>query len=209
MTTDVIQRARPAEGKELDKLPPNLPSQLLAVWAQLMRRRRKDGRFLYPTLFDLGYGTAQERQEFAIWMLLDCACEFAKSPGPPCGEAETMRADLHGVARTLRKTVKKAVHLGIRKPHILGTEPNIDPLIVAAEEAEDLAIQLDRMTIPVQRDRGVTRERAVAIRIAGMCHLLFGRPMPAIVASLLAALLDCKVERHRIRDWWDQFTTEE
>jgi hypothetical protein len=198
----VIERTRVAEKPR----PQDLPPEFSAVWEQLMRRRRKDGCFLYPTTLDLGRGTADERQRAAVSMLFLMACEFAETPGPIMlrRDLERMRAELQMVAKTLRKTAARAVQLGLRVPHTISSEEehhSIDPLIVAAEEADFLARHLDRALV-VERDRGDMREQGIAIRIAGTCRMLFGRAMPGIVAALMKILLQGqKIEPHRVRDW--------
>jgi hypothetical protein len=202
MTVDVIERTRLAEKPR----PQDLPPEFCAIEAQLMRRRRKDGCFLYPTTFDLGHGTAEERQRAAVSMLFLMACEFAEQPGPIMlrRDLETLRADLQATAQTLRRAVRTAVQLGLRRPHVISNEEelhNIDPLIVAAEEAHFLARHLDRALV-VERDRGDMREQAIAIRVATACRWLFGRTMPGIVAALMKILLQGQtIEPHRVRDW--------
>ena len=202
MAVDVIESARVAEKLRQQDLPP----EFSAIWAQLMRRRRKDGRFLYPTTLDLGRGTAEERQRAAVWMLLYAACEAAETPGAIIlrRDLETLRAEVRTAAKTLRKAAARAVQLGLRRPHVISSEEehhNEDPLIVAADEADFLARHLDHAFV-VDRDRGDMREQAIAVRIAIACRVFFGRAMPGIVTALMEALLeDQKVEPHRVRDW--------
>jgi hypothetical protein len=118
---------------------------------------------------------------------------------------ETTRSDLQATAETLRKRVGTMVQLGLRKPHRYSSEPElhyIDPLIVAAEEADEQAAQLgDRGVIIVERDTGNMREHAVAVGIATMCRWLFGRPVPAVVVGLVKILLDRDIRASQVRDW--------
>jgi hypothetical protein len=213
MTTDVIERARKATAPfgAVHTVTPDLPPELAAIWTRLMRRSQKDGRFQFPTTFDVGYGTPEQRQRFAIWLLLSCAIEFADKSGLAMTrrEFESTRAELQTAADTLRKMAAMAVRSGLREPHVLGTDEHIDPMIVAAEEAEDMVDQFKRAAHVVERDRGELREQAVAIRIAGLSRMLFGHIMPGVVVTLVEVLLGTKLERSRIRDWWKAFAAEE
>jgi hypothetical protein len=176
------------------------------IWAGLMRRRRKDGRFLYPTRVDIG-GTADQRQKFAIELLFSIALEIAENPGPIAlrRELEAMRTDLQTTAKTLRNTVATAVQSGLRQPHQISSEPElhyIDPLIVAAEELQDLAAQLGDRGIVVERDHGNMREHAVAVGIATMCRFLFGRTLPAVVVGLVKIFLDRDIQAFEVQNWY-------
>ena len=117
--------------------------RLRAVWRQLMRRNRKDGRFLHPTEFDVGCGTADDRQRFAISMLLTAACEQPWTLMKR-HERDALRDDLCKAAATLRTLVDRLQRLGLRPLHNVADWPRVDPLIVAADEAEAAADDLDR-----------------------------------------------------------------
>lgn len=201
MTVDVIERARVGSENPWHDVP-----IAAGLWAGLMRRRRKDGCFLHPTTFDLGRGTAEERQRAAIWLLFSLACDIAENPARIIlrRDLETRRSDLQAAAKTLRTTVATMVQSGLRRPHQISSEPelhHIDPLIVAAEEAEELAAQLGDRGIVIERDRGNMREHAVAVGIANMCRLLFGRTMPAIVVGLVKNLLDRDIRAFEVQNW--------
>jgi hypothetical protein len=200
MTVDLLERARIAAPEN-----PWLDLPIAAdIWARLMRRRRKDGRFLYPTLVNIG-GAAEQRQKFAIYLLFSLALEIAENPARIIlrRDLETMRSDLQATAETWRQTVGRAVQLGLRRPHQISSEPELhymDPLIVAAEEAQDLATQLGRAII-IERDHGNMREHAVAVGIANACRLLFDRTLPAVVVGLVKILLDREIQAFQVRDW--------
>jgi hypothetical protein len=202
LTVDLLERVRIAAPEN-----PWLDVPIAAdLWTELMRRRRKDGRFLHPTTFDLGRGTAEERQRAAIWLLFSLACDIAENPRPIMlrRELEAKRTDLQTEAKTLRNIVATTVQLGLRRPHRISSDPElhyINPLIVAAEEAQDLAAQLGDRGIVIERDHGNMRERAVAVGIANMCRLLFDRTMPAIVVGLVKILLERDIQAFEVQNW--------
>src|SRR5262249_39517140 len=194
MTVDLLERARIAAPEN-----PWLDLPIAAgIWAELMRRRRKDGRFLYPTPLDIG-DTAEQRQKFAIHLFFSIALEIAENPARIIlrRDLETMRSDLQATAETLRNTVATAVQSGLRRPHQISSEPelhHIYPLIVAAEEVQELAAQLGDRGIVIERDHGNMREHAVAVGIANVCRLFFGRTMPGVVVGLVKILLDRDIQ---------------
>jgi hypothetical protein len=202
MTVDVIERARVGSENPWHDVP-----IAAGLWAELMRRRRrKDGRFLHPTTFDLGRGTAEERQRAAIWLLFSLACDIAENPARIIlrRDLETVRSGLQASAKTLRNIVATAVQSGLRPRHQISSDPElhyINPLIVAAEEAQDLAAQFGDRGIVIERDHGNMRERAVAVGIANMCRLLFDRTMPAIVVGLVKILLDRDIRAFEVQNW--------
>jgi hypothetical protein len=170
-----------------------------------MRCRRKDGRFLYPTRLDIG-STAEQRQKLAIYLLFSLALEIAENPARIIlrRDLETMRSDLQATAKTLRNIVATAVQSGLRPRHQISSDPElhyINPLIVAAEEAQDLAAQFGDRGIVIERDHGNMRERAVAVGIANMCRLLFDRTMPAIVVGLVKILLERDIQAFEVQNW--------
>jgi hypothetical protein len=152
--------------------------QWARVWKELMSRDRKTGRFQYPTTFDLGYGTEEQRQCFAIDVLMHAALE----PPPPVitrKQRNTMRGQLLTAAETLREAVIQSKRLGLRSvEHQLGSSPKTDPWIQTAEELEDMADFLDRTALVVERDRGMLFERAKAVQLARMSQLFFGKVLP-------------------------------
>jgi hypothetical protein len=182
--------------------------RLRAVWCELMRRNRKDGRFLHPTEFDVGCGTADDRQRLAVSMLLTAT---HKMPWPLMKrhERDALCDDLRNAAATLRNLVDRLQRLGLRPLHNVPDWPRVDPLIVAAEEAEATAHDLHRRVRLINRDRGMAFERARAIWLVCQCQLLFGKPMYGVVANLIEVLTEHKVARHRIRDWWAESNAEE
>jgi hypothetical protein len=170
------------------------------VWKELMRRDRKTGRFLYPTTFDLGHGTEEQRQGFAIKMLLD----MARHPPPPVIKKEklsTIRNDLLTAAAMLRKAAGHLRRLGLRPVHQLGSSPQIDPWIETAEEVEVNANVLDRMALVIGRDRGMLRERGLAVLLTRMTQVLFGRVLPSTIAKLVGAVTGQTMEEQKITDW--------
>jgi hypothetical protein len=200
MSTTILERRSIEENHAGDLSPP-----FSAIWQQLMRQDRKTGRFLFPTTFDLGLGTAEERQQTAIWMLLSGACHIAESPGPIMTrrEFEAMRTELQTQADSLRETTVATVRLGLSKPHTISSDPAehyVDPLIEAAHEVEHRIAQLKRTTIVIERDRGDAHAQAVTIRITQLCYVFFDNTMPRVVAALAGALLNTKIERYRVRD---------
>ncbi len=94
MTVGLLERK--AEGQDYPGLR--------AVWARLMQRSHKTGIFYYPTTFDLGYGTAEERQRFAIWMLFSMACDLAQRPHP-----FMLRRDLESHVQNYRSRPRQCV----------------------------------------------------------------------------------------------------
>jgi hypothetical protein len=195
MTTTLLKQVKDRSGQTVDP-------RLRPIWVELMRRRRKDARFLHPTTFDAGLGTAEERQQFAICMLLSMACDLAERPRPIMTrrDLEKMRADLQGTAKALRKTVATAVRLGLRAPHVLGDQPQPDLPIEAADEFESMAANL--CPIVIERDRGTSREQAVAISLAEFAYLFFGKSMPGVVATLASVVLGEKVTSRQVKQWW-------
>jgi hypothetical protein len=179
----------------LEPTKPRADRRLAAVEARLLRRRRKDGRFLVPTAFDVGYGTTDERQRFAIYMLFRSACESVEHPHIVMTrrELESRREQLQATATALRDAACG--------PHILGDEPQLDPLITAAEEVEFEIERMDRQVTTVERDRGNLRDQAVVISIARVADLLFNRQMPGVVATLAGAVLGHEVSPGQVREW--------
>jgi hypothetical protein len=180
------------------------PPIAAGIWAELMRRRRKDGRFLYPTKLHIG-GTAEERQKLAIHLLFSLALEIPENPPRIIlrRDFKMMHSNLQAMAEMLRQTVDMAVQSGLRRPHWVSTEPElryINPLVVAIEEVRDLAAQLDRVVV-IERDHRNMREHVVAVGIANVCRLFFGRTMPAVVVGLVKILLDRDIQVSQVRDW--------
>jgi hypothetical protein len=207
MTTDVIERSAPVADTPSRKPP--------LIAEQLLQQGRKDGRFIYPTTFDLGYGSAEQRQHFAIHLLLSCAREFAANPMTVMTrrELQAERAKLEATEENLRETAARGVVLGLRKPRVLDTrKPDTldtffnDPLITAVEAIEDMIATLETSTIVIERIRGDRREQAVTIRVAGLCNILFGKVMRVGIASLVSELFGSKIEPHTVRNWWNEFT---
>ncbi len=58
------------------------------------------------------------------------------------------------------------------------------------------------MTV-VKRDRGHLREQAVAVSIARMTYLLFGKLLPSVAATLTSVLLGQQVTPRQVREWWE------
>jgi hypothetical protein len=196
MSADVVERRAAVAESALD-----LPPQLRPVWDQLMHSSRKTGMFQFPTTFDLDCGTTEERQRAAISLLFMGAIEFSEKPGPIMTrrEFEAMRGELHTAADTLRK---------VSSPFD-SRRADIDPLIDAVGEIEAKIFQLDRAAIVVERDRGDLREQVVTVRIAQLCNALFDNVMLGVVAALAGAVLDTKIERHSVRNWWAAFVAEQ
>jgi hypothetical protein len=174
--------------------------RLRAVWRELMRRNRKNGQFLHAAKFDVGCGTPDERQQSAISMLLTAACKHPRLLMTR-HERDALRDDLHNAAATLRTLVDRMQRLGLRPLHNVPHFPLVDPLIVAADEAETTARDLDRRVRLIDRDRGMPFERGMAMHLTYWCQLLFGKPMYGVVANLIEVVTEHNVARHRIRDW--------
>jgi hypothetical protein len=175
--------------------------RLRAVWNQLMRRDRKTGRFLTPTTFDVGYGTAEDRQRFAIGMLLTAACEAPRPVMRRC-DLDVLRDKMRGQAAMLRSAVDELQRLGLRPLHNIAEWPQADSMIVAAAELDDAADDLEWKVLVVDADHGMQFERAAAVWLAGVCQMLFGKPLYRTVARLVEVLTEHKIDRYRIRDWW-------
>jgi hypothetical protein len=207
MTTNVIERATPVAEKAL---APDLPP-FAAIRRQLMRRDRKTGRFLAPATFDFRFGTTTAgRQQIAISMLFAMAWTIAESSGLIMTRRafELTRTRLRTQADSLRETTATTAQLGLHKPW--PDEHYVDPVIEATREIEDRLARLERRTIVVERDRGELIEQAVAIRIAQLCRSIFGgKVMLGVVAALAGAVLDTKIERHSVRNWWAAFVAEQ
>jgi hypothetical protein len=194
--TDLVERHRVEKSAAVDLTDP----RLRAVWKQLMRRDRKTGRFLYQTAFHNGRGTAEERQQFAAWMLLSAACE----PPPPAITRlgrDALRDEWRAVAARLRAAAYEAQRMGLRPEHILGTCPQIDSWIETANDLEAKAADLDRAAFVIDRDRGRRSDRALAVSLARMCQLLFGKVLPDVVSKLTEAATGRRVEAWRVADW--------
>jgi hypothetical protein len=167
------------------------------IWAELMRRRRKDGRFLYPTRLDIG-DTAEQRQKLTIELLFSMALVSAENPRPIVlrREFEALRTDLQTMAEASRSIVARMQQLRLCKPH------HINPLITAAEEAHDLAARLGDRAIVVKRGRGRSLEQAVAVGIADACRWLFGSTLPrVVVVGLVKILLDRDIQAFEVQNW--------
>ena len=175
-------------------------ARLVRVWDQLMLRDRKTDRFLHPTLCDVGYGTAEQRQQFAIGKLLTAACE-CPPPAMQRRERDALREDLRILAATLRTTVDRLQRLGLRPLHNVADWPRVDPLIVAADDAEAAANDVERKVLLIDRDRGMQFERALAVWLARMSQRLFGKVLPGVVATLVEVVSGHPIEARRVRDW--------
>jgi hypothetical protein len=174
--------------------------RLARVWQQLMRRDRKTGGFFYPARLDLGCGTAEERQRFAIGMLLAAACE-APRPVVTSQERDSMREELRTAAAAVRVAVDHLQRLGLRPLHTLGDWPRLDPWIATGDDVEAKADDLDQTVLVVGRDRGMRFERAMAVWLATMCRLLFDKVLPGVVAALVEVVVGRPVNEWRILEW--------
>jgi hypothetical protein len=203
MTTDTIERGTAlAEKPAARELP-----QFAAIRRQLMRRDRKTGRFLSPVTFDFRFG--HDRQQIGISMLFAMVRTIADRSGLILTrhEYELTCTRLRGQADSLRETTAASARLGLHKPW--PDEHYVDPVIEATREIEDRLARLERKTIVVERDRGKLTEQGVCIRIAQLCHQIFGTVMLGVVAALASALLGTKIERHSVRNWWAAFVAEQ
>jgi hypothetical protein len=132
-------------------------------------------------------------------MLLD----VARYPPPPVitkEELSTIRNDLLTAAARLRKAAGHLHRLGLRV-HQLGSSPQIDPWIETAEEVEVNASVLERMSLVIDRDRGLLPKRGLAVLLARMTQVLFGRVLPSIIAKLVGAATGQTIEEQKITDW--------
>jgi hypothetical protein len=202
-----FERYRAAKAGGDDLTDPRLRD----VWAQLMRQDRKTGRFLYPTSFDVGYGTADERQQFAICMLLAAACE-CPPPAITRQELVALREELRTAAAAVRAAIGRQRRLGLRPVHVvelhsggdgkgLGDCSWIDPWIETADDLEAKANNLERRVLLINRDRGMQFERAMAVWLARMSQLWFGKVLPGVVGTLVEVVSGHPIEARRVRDW--------
>ena len=116
-------------------------------------------------------------------------------------ERDALREDLRILAATLRTTVDRLQRLGLRPLHNVADWPRVDPLIVAAKDAEAAANDLERKVLLIDRDRGMAFERALAVRLARISQLLFGKALPRVVATLVEVVSGHPIEARRVRDW--------
>jgi hypothetical protein len=178
-----------------------------AIVDQLMRKRRKTGRYYYPAI-PIGDGDslfAEERQQFAIWVLFSAAVSLSEYPTRPAllrRDLDAARASLLATAGKLRETIEMCEQLGVPALYLPHIDPPVDPLVLGAEGAEEMAANLDHAFFVVERDRGEMDARAFAVTMAGIANLIFGQPLCGIVAALTAIMLDRKVKPYRVRDWW-------
>jgi hypothetical protein len=209
MTTELIERDRVSTTWEVQPTDPRAK----AIAEQLMRKRRQDGRYYYPaTTTGRGTATAEERQQAAVWDFFSAAVALSEYPTRPAmlrRDLESARASLLATAEKLRAAIEMCEQLGIRAVHVSRTDPPLDPFVLAADEAEKMAANLEDAFLVVERDRGEMRVREFALSMARLANLMFGQTLCGIVAALTEIMLDCKVKPYRVRDWWADFIGKE
>lgn len=191
------------------------------VWSQLLRKRRKDGRFLYPARSDNNCcGTAEERQQQTITKCILWRATLMAACQPRAVLERDMAAiarDYLDIASRLRKISRKVYF------HNWGeaTEENISDALLgftrdkvndqdrarrldaAATALEELAAEAGANSIVIERDRGALDVLPVAIANVKTCRHLFGQPLYGVAAALTSVMLNRSVTSRQVREWWE------
>jgi hypothetical protein len=174
--------------------------RMRSVWAELTRKERRTGRFLHPSRLER-FAEASERQDRTIGVL-------------PC---LVLWPFMHGVLPTarVRRDVDKhraeAREMACRLREWAAREGAVERYgcLVRAKKLEDAAAVLDeiaaggeaRCFAVVDRDRGSLEARGLAMWIADSCEMLFGSPLPSVIATMTSVAMDCEVSAQQVRDW--------
>jgi hypothetical protein len=174
--------------------------RMRSVWAELTRKDRRTGRFLHPSRLE-GFAEASERQDraigaliiFVFWPLMHGLRPTARLRR----DVDKERAEARKMARKLREWAAREG--AVERPYML----------VRAKKLEDAAEALDTMAAEarprcfavVARDRGSLEARGLAMWIAHSCEMLFGSPLPGVIATMTSVALDCEVSAQQVRDW--------
>jgi hypothetical protein len=172
--------------------------RMRSVWAELTRKERRTGRFLHPSRLEERFAEASERQERAIGALIFLVLWPYQHGVRPTArlhrDVEKDRAEAREMASKLREWAAREG--AVERLYTLVRAKKLED---AAEALDDLAS--DRPSAVVDRDRGSLEARGLAKWIAGRCEMLFGSPLPSVIATMTSVALDCEVSAQQVRDW--------
>jgi hypothetical protein len=174
--------------------------RMRSVWAELTRKDRRTGRFLHPSRLER-FAEASERQDRAIGILPRLVLwPFMHGVRPAAGLRRNVDKDRGEAREVARKLREWAAREGAVERY---------GWLVRAKKLEDAAEALDKMAAEaearcfavVDRDRGSLEARGLAMWIADSCEMLFGSPLPSVIATMTSVALDCEVSAQQVRDW--------
>jgi hypothetical protein len=170
--------------------------RMRSVWAELTRKERRTGRFLHPSRLER-FAEASERQDRAMGALIfSVLWPYGHGWRPTARlrrDVDKDRAEAREMARKLRELAAREG--AVERPYTLVRAKKLED---AAEALDDIA--RDRFDV-VDRDRGSLEARGLAKWIAGRCEMLFGSPLPSVIATMTSVALDCEVSAQQVRDW--------
>jgi hypothetical protein len=174
--------------------------RMRSVWAELTRKERRTGRFLHPSRLER-FAEASERQDRALSVLPGLVLwPFMHGVRPAAGLRRNVDKDRGEAREVARKLREWAAREGAVERY---------GWLVRAKKLEDAAEALDKMAAEaearcfavVDRDRGSLEARGLAMWIADSCEMLFGSPLPSVIATMTSVALDCEVSAQQVRDW--------
>jgi hypothetical protein len=174
--------------------------RMRSVWAELTRKERRTGRFLHPSRLER-FAEASERQDRAMGVL-PCLVLWPFEHGVL--PTARLRRHVDKDRAELRETARKLREWAARESAVERYS-----MLVRAKKLEDAAEALDEMVTEaegrcfavVDRDRGSLEARGLAMWIADSCEMLFGSPLPSVIATMTSVALDCEVSAQQVRDW--------
>jgi hypothetical protein len=171
--------------------------RMRSVWAELTRKERRTGRFLHPSRLER-FAEASERQDRAMGALISLVLwPYGHGVRPTARlrrDVDKDRAQAWEMARKLRELAAREG--AVERPKMLVRAKKLED---AAEALDEIAS--DRPFAVVDRDRGSLEARGLAIWIAHSCEMLFGSPLPSVIATMTSVALDCEVSAQQVRDW--------
>jgi hypothetical protein len=175
--------------------------RMRSVWAELTRKERRTGRFLHPSRLEKHFAEASERQERAIGaLILLVLWPYQRGVRPTARlrrDVDKDRAEAREMARKLREWAAREG--AVERLYTLVRAKKLED---AAEALDDIASDaLGGSFAVVNRDRGSLEARGLAKWIAGRCEMLFGSPLPSVIATMTSVALNCEVSAQQVRDW--------
>jgi hypothetical protein len=176
-----------------------LDPRMRTVWSELMRKRRRDGRFLRPAQIPAISPAAAQDSAMLLFFIL--AHQYAMHNERPLlqREVDAIRAERVELARKLRE---QAEVLSFEEEALsLRRRLRSEKLDAAADILEELAAKTGEGNVVVERERGDLDAHGLAVTIANTCRWLFGSSLFTVSATITSVALGAEVTPRRAREW--------